>query len=114
MRRMAVVLSMLLIAAVPFAAQAAQKKPTPAKPATPAMHKTHVVEAEVVSADAMAKTPTVKSAAGTQTMKVDAEAASHLKDLTSGEKVRLTCRDNEKGEHQAISQIVVEKSPARK
>ncbi len=47
-------------------------------------------------------------------MKVDAAAATHLKALKAGEKVKLTCRDNEKGEHEAITHITVEKAPAKK
>ncbi len=31
-----------------------------------------------------------------------------------GEKVKLTCRDNDKGDHEAITHIVVEKTPAKK
>ena len=47
-----------------------------------------------------------------ETMKADADAAKHLKDLKAGEKVKLTCRDTDKGEHEAITKIVVEKAPA--
>jgi len=47
-------------------------------------------------------------------MPVDAAAAAHLKTLKAGEKVKLTCRDNDKGEHQAITHITMEKAPAKK
>jgi putative heme degradation protein len=63
--------------------------------------KTHVVEAEVVSADVAAST-----------VKVDTAAAASLKTLKAGEKVKLTCKDNDKGEHEAITHITVEKAPA--
>ncbi len=76
--------------------------------------KTHVVEAEVVSADATAKTVTVKTEKGEATMKVDAAAAAHLKTLKAGEKVKLTCRDNEKGEHTGIIAIKAVKPTAAK
>ncbi len=76
--------------------------------------KTHVVEAEVVSADATAKTLTIKGEGGEKTVPVDAAAAAHLKTLKAGEKVKLTCRDNEKGEHQAITHITVEKAKTTK
>jgi uncharacterized protein (DUF58 family) len=99
--------ALFVVAGVASASQAtAPAKSTPAKATTPAV-KTHVVEAEVVSADATAKTLTVKTEKGEATMKVDAAAASHLKALKAGEKVKLTCRDNEKGEHEAISHITV-------
>jgi hypothetical protein len=100
--------ALFIVAGVASAAQAT----APAKPAAPAA-KTHVVEAEVVSADAVAKTLTVKTEQAESTMKVDAEAAKHLKALKAGEKVTLTCRDNDKGEHEAISHITVEKTPAK-
>jgi hypothetical protein len=87
--------------------------PVPAKAVAPAVAKKHIVEAEVVSADAVAKTLTVKTEQGESTMKVDAVAAKHLKTLKAGEKVKLTCRDNDKGEHEAISHITVEKAPAK-
>ena len=73
-----------------------------AKPAAAA--KTHVVEAEVVSMDAAAKTLTIKGDPN-KTVPVEAAALAQLKDLKAGDKVKLTCRDNEKGEHQAITKI---------
>jgi hypothetical protein len=86
-------------------------------PTTPAAKaavvKTHVVEAEVVSADVTAKTLTIKGDPN-KTVPVDAAAAASLKTLKAGEKVKLTCRDNDKGEHEAVTQITVEKAPATK
>ena len=99
--------ALFVVAGVASASQAT----APAKPAAPAKAtavKTHVVEAEVVSADATAKTLTIKGDPN-KTMPVDASAATHLKSLKAGEKVKLTCRDNDKGEHQAITHITVEK-----
>ena len=109
MKKLALLLcALFIVAGVASAAQAT----APAKPAAPAA-KTHVVEAEIVSADAVAKTLTVKTEQGESTMKVDADAVKHLKALKAGEKVKLTCRDNDKGEHEAISHITVEKTPAK-
>jgi Cu/Ag efflux protein CusF len=104
--------ALFVVAGVASASQAT----TPAKPAKPAAaaSKTHVVEAVVVSADATAKTLTIKGETGDKTVPVDAAAAAHLKTLKSGDKVKLTCRDNEKGEHQAISHITVEKPKTTK
>ena len=119
MKKLALMLcGLLVVAGVAFATQATTPA-TPAKAAAPAdvkapaVAKTHVVEAEVVSADAVAKTLTVKTEQGESTMKVDAVAAKHLKALKAGEKVKLTCRDTDKGEHEAISHITVEKTPAK-
>jgi ABC-type Fe3+-hydroxamate transport system substrate-binding protein len=110
-------LTLLLCALVVVAGVAsASQATTPAKPAAPAKAaavKTHVVEAEVVSADVMAKTLTIK-AEPNKTVTVEGDAVAQLKDLKMGEKVKLTCRDNDKGEHQAITHIKVEKAPATK
>jgi ABC-type Fe3+-hydroxamate transport system substrate-binding protein len=103
--------ALLVIVGVASASQA----PAPSKadkPMVTAM-KTHVVEAEVVSADVAAKTLTIK-AEPNKTVTVEGEALAQLKNLKMGEKVKLTCRDNDKGEHQAITDIKVEKAPATK
>jgi hypothetical protein len=117
MKKLALLLcALFVIAGVASASQAtAPAKPAakPAPAAAPAAAKTHVVEAEVVSADVAGKTLTVKTDKGEATMKVDAAASSHLKTLKAGEKVKLTCRDNDKGEHEAISHITVEKAPKK-
>jgi len=115
MKKLALLLSALLVVAGVASAATKSAKgqaTTPAKSQSAA--KTHVVEAEVVSADATAKTLTVKTDKGEATVKVDAAASSHLKTLKAGEKVKLTCRDNEKGEHEAITKIQVEKSSSMK
>ena len=105
------VCALFVVAGVASASQA----PAPAQPAKPAaaVAKTHVVEAEVVSADVTAKTLTIKGDPN-KTVPVDAAAVASLKTLKAGEKVKLTCRDNDKGEHEAISHITVEKVPAKK
>ncbi len=117
MKKFALLLSALLVAGAAYASQATNapaKTKEPAKSA--AMGKTHTVEAEVVSADTTAKTLTIKTDKGDQTVPVEGAAVSELKSVKAGEKVKLTCRDNEKGEHQAITHITVEKTktPAKK
>jgi hypothetical protein len=54
-----------------------------------------------------------------KTVKVEPSAAEPLKTLKAGEKVKLTCRDNDKGEHEAVTHIAVEgaataKAPTQK
>jgi hypothetical protein len=108
-------IALLLCGLVAVAGLASASQATaPAKPAKPMASavKTHTLEAEVVSADATAKTLTIKGDPN-KTVPVDAAAAAHLKDLKAGEKVKLTCRDNEMGEHQAITHIVVEKTATK-
>ena len=87
---------------------ASEKSAAPAKAAT----KTHVVEGEVVSADAKAKTITVKVSGEDKTVPVHGKAAARLSSLKAGEKVALTCVDNAAGEHQYVSAIKVEKAAA--
>jgi hypothetical protein len=122
MKKLTLLLCALFIVAGVVSASQATTPATPAKPAAepaaapapaPAVAKTHVVEAEVVSADVTAKTLTIKGEPN-KTMPVEGAAVEHLKALKAGEKVKLTCRDNEKGEHQAITHITVEKAPAKK
>ncbi len=72
--------------------------------------KTHSVTGEVVSADTDAKTITVKQAKGENfTAPVDDSVATQLANLKAGDKVTLTCRDNDKGEHLVV-QITKQKA----
>jgi hypothetical protein len=78
---------------------------TPSQPKKPAMQ-SHDVAAEIVSVNAEAKTVTIKDAkGGTATVPVEGEAVARLKQLVAGDQVTMTCRDNDKGEHQAVSKI---------
>jgi uncharacterized protein YcfL len=92
MKKLTLLLSVLLVAGVASAAQTAA-------PAT---------KAKSTAPDATAKTLTIKGEPN-KTVPVDATAAATLKNLKAGEKVKLTCRDNDKGEHEAITHITVEK-----
>ncbi len=93
-------MAILMSASLALANQAPKTAASQAKP------KTHVVTAEVVKIDAAAKTITVKDEKGVEaTEPVEGRALAELKTLNAGEKVRLTCRDNDKGEHQAIVNI---------
>ena len=114
MKKLALLLSALLVAGAAYASQATTAPAKAKEPKSMAAGKTHTVEAEVVSADATAKTLTIKGDAGDKTVPVEGAAVAELKSVKAGEKVKLTCRDNEKGEHQAITHITVEKAPATK
>ena len=113
MKKLTLLLCALFVVAGVASASQATEPAKPAAPAKAAAVKTHVVEAEVVSADATAKTLTIKGDPN-KTVPVEGMAVEHLKALKAGEKVKLTCRDNEKGEHQAVTHITVEKAPATK
>jgi hypothetical protein len=74
--------------------------------------RTHSVTGEVVSADTTAKTITVKPEKGENfTASVDDTVVNELANLKAGDKVNLTCRDNENGEH-LIVQITKQKAAA--
>lgn len=71
-----------------------------------AQGKTHEVTAEVVAVDAAAKTITIKDDSGeNKTVPVMDGAVESLKNLKAGDKVVLTCQDNDKGEHQGVKAI---------
>jgi FtsP/CotA-like multicopper oxidase with cupredoxin domain len=115
MKKFALLLSALLVAGAAYASQATTAPAKTKEPAKSTAMKTRTIEAEVVSADSTAKTLTVKEAAGeNKTLTVEGAAAKQLTSLKAGEKVKLTCRDNDMGEHEAITHITVEKAPAKK
>lgn len=71
--------------------------------------KTHMVKGTVVSVDAKAHTLTLKGSDGkTSTAPVEGAAMNSLGNLKSGDAVTVTCRDNDKGEHQAVTAIAVD------
>jgi hypothetical protein len=85
--------------------------------ATPllAAGKTHDMKGEIVSVDATAMKITFKDEKGEEhTAPVMGKAVDMLKTLQPGQKVSLTCTDNEKGEHQGISAIKVMKEGMKK
>ena len=68
--------------------------------------KNHDVTAEVVSVDVDAKTITIKTDDGkTTTAPVMGQAVSQLKDVKAGEKVTVTCKDKENGDHEGVTAI---------
>jgi len=72
--------------------------------------KTHDVKTEVVSVDAEHKTLTIKDDKGeNKTVKVLEAAVASLKNVKAGDKVTLTCQDSDKGEHEGVAAIKVEK-----
>ena len=70
--------------------------------------KHHDVNATFVSADAKAHTFTVTLDDGsTSTGKAEGAAIKALAGLKAGDKISMTCKDNEKGEHLAATAIKV-------
>jgi Cu/Ag efflux protein CusF len=71
---------------------------------------THEVKAEVVKADAAAKTITLKAEGKEMTLPVEGDAVAQIKELKAGEKVTATCRDDSSGAHKAVTKIVKAKA----
>ena len=66
---------------------------------------THAFEAEIVSVDSAKNTITVKTDKGESTAPVEGKAVAEVKTVKPGQKVTLVCRDDEKGEHKAVTEI---------
>jgi len=80
---------------------------------TPALAagKTHDMTATVVSVDVQKKQITIKDEKGEEkTAPVMGKAIASLKTIKAGDKVTVTCTDNDKGEHLGVSAIKVDKS----
>jgi hypothetical protein len=68
--------------------------------------KTHQMKATVVSIDVEHNQITITDEKGEQkTAPVMDKAVEELKTLKAGDKVTLTCQDNEKGEHEGVTAI---------
>ena len=68
--------------------------------------KTHQVKATVVSVDLEGKKITIKDEKGEEkTAPVMDKAVDELKNIKAGDKVTLTCHDNDKGEHEGVTAI---------
>src|SRR5262245_43485385 len=79
-------------------------------PAT-AAGKTHHLSGTVVSVDVAGKKITFMDDTGSSmTVPVLDKAVGTLKTLKADQKVTLTCQDNEKGDHEGVSAIKVEKA----
>ena len=96
MKRIAILLASVLLVGVVC---------LPAICAEMAKAKTHDMTVEFVSFDAKAKTITFKTPEGQKSAPVAETAVASLAHLKAGDKITITCTDNEAGEHQAISMV---------
>jgi hypothetical protein len=115
MKKLALLVSFALVAGIASAhdeAKKAETKPAAHHEKAAAAGKTHEVAAEVVSADTTKSTITIKGEKDNQTVPVDAKATAALKDVKAGDKVTLTCWDDEKGAHQKVVAIAPAKPAA--
>lgn len=77
--------------------------------------KGHDVTVEVISVDMKANTMTVKGENGEpKTVPVMGSAVKELPNVKGGEKITVTCWDNDKGEHQGITHIKTAMAKAEK
>jgi len=105
MRKLAIWVCALFVAAVVAAPIAAVF----------AGEKTHEVKGEVVSVDLEGKTLTFKDETGaSKTVPALDKALESLKTLKAGDKVILTCSDDEKGGHLGVSAIKIAKEEPKK
>jgi hypothetical protein len=111
MKKFALLLPLILVTGVAFA-QETSKTSAAAKAQQVAATKTHQVTAEVVSIDTVKHTITLKGEMENSTAPVEGKALAALKTVKAGEKVTVTCRDNDKGEHQAVTEIKPAAQPA--
>jgi hypothetical protein len=119
MKKFALLMSFAFVAGVAVAQEPAPapetgKAPAVAKSAdTAKAHahaaKNHDVQAEIVSVDLEKNTLTLKGETENKTVPVEGKAIAALKTVKAGDKLTLTCKDNEKGEHQAVVDIKPEK-----
>lgn len=111
MKKLALLVSFAFAAGVavaqetkPAPAKAPEAKSDVAKPAAEkaAAVKTHDVAAEIVAVDAVKNTLTIKGEKENQTVPVEGKAVKELATVKAGDKVTLTCKDDEKGAHKAV------------
>ena len=82
-----------------------------AKAAKQAKGKFHSMTATVESIDVEGKQITIKDEKGeSKTAPVLQSALASLKTVKAGDKVKVTCKDNAKGEHEGVSAIKIVKS----
>ena len=68
--------------------------------------KSHMVSGTVMSTDMMAHTITLKGKDGkASTAPVEGDALKQLGNVKSGDEVTVTCRDDDKGMHKAVTAI---------
>ncbi|MCX6544024.1 MAG: hypothetical protein NTV05_06365 [Acidobacteria bacterium] len=87
------------------ASVASAQGPTVKTKSTTVKATTHPVSAEVVSSDAAAKTITLKVGDKSVTMPVQGKAIAELASFKAGDRVTATCKDDAKGQHEAITNI---------
>jgi hypothetical protein len=107
MKKLLLSLSLLLAASLAYAQAPPPPPPQPMPPDQPAGRAdmadkndaTQQVEAEIVSVDTTKKTVTIKSdpGAASETLPVEGKAATALKDVKTGQKYTLVCKNDTMG-----------------
>jgi hypothetical protein len=121
MKKLTLLFAMLFAASAAMAAESttSDKSAAPAKADAKAAAKTmtHDVTAEVVSIDTAKQEITLKDEKGeSHTAPVQGKAIASLKTVKAGDKITVTCQDDEKGQHKAVTAIkpatAADKKPA--
>jgi ribosomal protein S1 len=106
---------LVLAVCILFAAALILAQASPLMAGEKAHQKTHEMKGEVVSIDTEGMQITFKDDKGEEhTAPVMGKALETFKTLEPGQKVVLTCTDNEKGEHQGVSKIKLVKEGGMK
>jgi phosphate-selective porin len=103
-------ISVFFVALALVASVASAQGPTVKTRSTTAKATTHPVSAEIVSTDAAAKTITLKVGDKSVTMPVQGKAIAELSTFKAGDQVTATCKDDAKGQHEAITNIKTAKA----
>jgi hypothetical protein len=113
MKKLALLLSLLMAAGLVYAQTPQEQPPTKAEPSMGKAEKTQQVEAEVVSVDTTANTITFKKTmdAEPQTLPVEGKAMTALKDVMTGQKYKLVCKNDTSGGPKSI--VDIKKSTAK-
>jgi len=122
MKKLMLSLSLLLVAGLVYAQAPPPPPPQPAPPDQPPGRvdrpqndDTQQVEAEIVSVDTTKKTVTIKSAPGaeSETLPVEGKAETVLKDVKTGQKYTLVCKNDTTGANKKVVDIKTTSSEPR-
>jgi hypothetical protein len=114
MKKLMLSLSLLLVASLVYAQAPPPAPPQPVPPDQPAGRvdrpqndDTQQVEAEIVSVDTTKKTVTIKSDPGAapETLPVEGKAETALKDIKTGQKYTLVCKNDTTGANKKVVDI---------
>ena len=105
MKKFALLLSLVFVGGLAVAQEAKTADKAMAKAEKAMSDKTHEVATEVVSVDTAKHTITLKGEKENMTVPVEGKALASLETTKAGDKVTVTCHDDDKGAHLAVVEI---------